>query len=101
MAPKKVYCLHALCKFLTIQKRLISNDKEIDEDVKHRIKADWLKWRLATKVLCEQHMPTRLKEKIYKTAIRPTMTYGAECWPIKKQHMHKMDVAKMRMMRCK
>ena len=27
------------------------------------------------------------------------MTYGAKCWPIKKQHMHKMDVADMRMLR--
>ena len=27
------------------------------------------------------------------------MTYEVECWPIKKQHMHKMDVAEMRMLR--
>ena len=27
------------------------------------------------------------------------MTYGVECWSIKKQNMHKMDVAKMRMLR--
>ena len=27
------------------------------------------------------------------------MTYEAECWPFKKQHMHKMNVAKMRMLR--
>ena len=27
------------------------------------------------------------------------MTYGAECWSIKKQHMHKMSIAKMRMLR--
>ena len=44
-------------------------------------------------------MPTRLKERFYTTTIRPAMTYGAECWPIKKQHMHKMDVAEMRMLR--
>ena len=31
--------------------------------------------------------------------IIPAMAYGAECWPIKKQHMHKMDVAEMRMLR--
>ena len=27
------------------------------------------------------------------------MTYVVECWPIKKQHIHKMDVAEMRMLR--
>ena len=31
---------------------IISKDEEIDEDVKHRIKARWLKWRLAFEVLC-------------------------------------------------
>ena len=44
-------------------------------------------------------MPTRLKGKFYKTVIRPAMTYGAKCWPIKKQHMHKMDVPDMTMLR--
>ena len=43
-------------------------------------------------------MPTRLKEKFYRTAIGPAMTYGADCWPIKKQHMYKMDVTEMRML---
>ena len=32
------------------------------------------------------------------TVIRLPMTYEAECWPIKKQNMHKMDVAKKRML---
>ena len=41
----------------------------------------------------------RLKEKFYKTAIRPTMLYGTECWPVKKQYVSKMYVAEMRMLR--
>ena len=63
---------------------IISKDGDIDEDVEHRIKAGWLKWKLASGVLCSRRMPTRLKEKIYRTAIKPTMTYRVECWPIKK-----------------
>ena len=45
------------------------------------------------------HTPTRLKGKFYMTTIKPAMAYGEEHWPIKKQHMHKMDVADMRMLR--
>ena len=30
--------------------------------------------------------------------IRLAMTYGLKCWPTKKQHMHKTDVADMRML---
>ena len=38
---------------------------------------------------------------IFKTAIRPTTTlYGIEFWAIKKHHVHEMNVAKMRMLRC-
>ena len=78
---------------------IISKDGEIDEDVEHRIKSRWLKWRLAFGVLCDRRMPTRLKGRFYRTTIRPVMTYGAECWPITKQHVHKMDVVDMRMLR--
>ena len=78
---------------------IISKDREIDENVEHRIKAGWVKWRLAAGVLCDRWTPTRLKEEFYRIAIRLAMTYGAECWPIKKQHMYKMDVVEMRMLR--
>ena len=77
---------------------IISKDGEIDEGVKYRIKAGWLKWRLSSGVLCDRRIPTRLKGDFYRTMIRPIMTYGAECLPIKKQYMHKMDVAQIRMM---
>ena len=30
---------------------------EIDGDVNHRIKAKWLKWRSAIRVLCDRNMP--------------------------------------------
>ena len=58
----------------------ISKDGEIEEDVEHRIRATWLKWRFASGVLCDWNIPTRLKEKIYRTAIKPAMTDGEECW---------------------
>ena len=41
-------------------------------------------------------MPTRLKIKFYRTTIRLAMTYGAECCPINKNLIHKMDAAEMR-----
>ena len=61
-------------------------------------------------MLCDQHIPTRLKGKFNTTTkknlkgfntttIRPAMTYGGECWPIKKEHMPKMSAAKMQMLR--
>ena len=78
---------------------IIHRHGDIAEDVTHRIKAGWLKWRSATGVLCDRRIPVKLKGKFYKTAIRPALLYGAECWATKKQHVHKMSVTEMRMLR--
>jgi hypothetical protein len=74
-------------------------DGDIDEDVRHRISAGWLKWRQASGVLCDKRMPQKLKGKFYRTAIRPAMLYGAECWPTKRRHVQQLSVAEMRMLR--
>eukprot|EP00268_Persea_americana_P028003 TRINITY_DN2724_c0_g2_i4.p1 TRINITY_DN2724_c0_g2~~TRINITY_DN2724_c0_g2_i4.p1 ORF type:complete len:123 (+),score=6.81 TRINITY_DN2724_c0_g2_i4:830-1198(+) len=58
-----------------------------------------IKGPFSSGVLCDWRMPTRLNEEFYRTSIRSTMTYGAKCWPINKQHMHNMGVANMRMLR--
>ena len=64
----------------------IQKDGEIDGDVNHMIKAVWLKWKNAIEVLCDHNMPMSLKGKFYRTAVRPSLLYGTECWANKKQH---------------
>ncbi|KAL6564650.1 hypothetical protein OROMI_016100 [Orobanche minor] len=78
---------------------IIQKDGELDGDVAHRIKAGWLKWKSATGILCDPDMPHRLKGKFYRTAIRPALLYGTECWAVKQCHVQKMNVAEMRMLR--
>jgi hypothetical protein len=58
---------------------MLQKDGDIDEEVSHRIKVDWLKWRQAFSVLCDPRVPLKLKGKFYRTTIRPTILYGAEC----------------------
>ncbi|KAJ4809245.1 hypothetical protein LUZ62_021811 [Rhynchospora pubera] len=55
--------------------------------------------RQASGVLCDKKVPQKLKGKFYRTAIRPAMLYGAECWATKRRHVQKMSVAEMRMLR--
>ena len=50
-------------------------------------------------VLCDSRVPQKLKGKFYRTAIRPAMLYGAECWPTKRRHVQQLSVAEMRMLR--
>ncbi|XP_070034290.1 uncharacterized protein [Nicotiana tomentosiformis] len=78
---------------------IIQKDAEIDGDITHRVGVGWMKWRLASGVLCDKKLPLKLKDKFYRAVVRPTMLYGAECWLIKNSHIQKMKVAEMRMLR--
>ena len=78
---------------------MIQGNGKIDEDVSHRIGAGWMKWKLASGVLCDKKVPLKFKSKFYSVAVRPAMLYGAECWPVKNSHIQKVKVAEMRMLR--
>ncbi|KAF3656754.1 putative U-box domain-containing protein 34-like [Capsicum annuum] len=59
------------------------NDKlegncEIDKDITNRIGAGWMKWRLASGVLCDKKVPLKLKGKFYRVVVRLAMLYSAE-----------------------
>ena len=36
-------------------------------------------------MLCDKKVPIKLKDKVYKTVIKSTMTYGAECWAVREK----------------
>ncbi|XP_070019343.1 uncharacterized protein [Nicotiana sylvestris] len=78
---------------------VIHRGGEIDEDITHPIGVGWMKWRLASGVLCDKRVPLILKGKFYKAVVRPAMMYRAECLPVKKSHIQKMKVAEMRMLK--
>ncbi|GKC64211.1 ribonuclease H-like domain-containing protein [Tanacetum coccineum] len=54
---------------------MIHKSRRINEDVSHRIKSSWLKWRAATCVLCDRNFPIKLKGNIYRVAIWPAILY--------------------------
>jgi hypothetical protein len=78
---------------------MLQKDEDIDEDLSHRIKVGWLKWRQASSVLCDPRVPLKLKVKFYRTVIRPVMLYEAQWWPTKRRHVQQLSVAEMRMLR--
>jgi hypothetical protein len=78
---------------------MLRKDGDIDEDVNHRIKTGWMKWRQASGILCDKRVPQKLKSKFYRTAIQPAMLYDDECWPTKRRHVQQLGMATMRMLR--
>ena len=77
----------------------MSADGELDEEIGKRIQAGWRNWRRLSGVLCDKRVSARKKGKVYKVAVRPALTYGAETWGIKKTQEDKLDVAEMKMLR--
>ena len=45
-----------------------------------RVGVAWDRWRDLTGVLCSKKIPTKLKDLLYKTAIKPTPLYGNKTW---------------------
>nr|XP_043619672.1 uncharacterized protein LOC122591471 [Erigeron canadensis] len=78
---------------------MIHKSGGIDEDVRHRIQAGWMRWRAASGVMCDKWISLKLKGKFYRVAIRPAMLYGLECWPMTKVQVSRVEVAEMRMLR--
>ncbi|PHT73607.1 hypothetical protein T459_24392 [Capsicum annuum] len=46
------------------QERMFRGNGEIDVDVIQRVGAEWVKWRLASAVLCDMQVPHKLKGKV-------------------------------------
>nr|GEV51527.1 putative reverse transcriptase domain, ribonuclease H-like domain, retroviral aspartyl protease [Tanacetum cinerariifolium] len=62
----------------------IHRSRKINEDVTHRIRTRWMRWRVASGVLYDKRVPLKLKGKFYRVAIRSATLYGSECWSITK-----------------
>ena len=46
-----------------------------------------------------KRMPNKLKGKVYRAVVRPSMMYGSECWALKKSGENAMAMAEMKMLR--
>jgi hypothetical protein len=57
---------------------MLQKDSNIDENIRHRISASWLKWCHASGFLCDNKVPQKFKGKLYRTVIHPTMLYGVQ-----------------------
>lgn len=78
---------------------VISEDGNIDADVKARMASGWLKWRECSGVLCDKKMPMQLRGKVYRSVVRPALLYGSECWAPLLRHEQAIHTTEMRMLR--
>ncbi|KAK6754463.1 hypothetical protein RB195_013455 [Necator americanus] len=76
----------------------VTSTGDIDQEGRARFNAAWMKWKMATGVLCDKKVPVRLKSKIYRTVVRPVALYGCECWPTTKALERVLHAMEMRML---
>ena len=77
----------------------VSNDGRCEEEVRRRIQAGWMSWRKASGVLCDRKLSAKVKGKMYKSVVRPTILYVMEIAAVMKRQMGKMEVAELKMVR--
>ena len=64
---------------------IFDSNEEAERDINNRVKLAWMKLKQLTGVLCDKNAHIKLKDKVYNTVIKPTMTYGADCWAVRKK----------------
>ena len=60
------------------------DDGELDAEVTHRVQSGWKNWKSVSGVLCDRRMNVKIKGKVYRTVVRPTLMYGADTWALEK-----------------
>ena len=63
-------------------KSLITDDNKMSDEIHARISADNRRYYALGSVLRSRNINRKLKIKIYKTILRPTVRYGSEAWTL-------------------
>ncbi|KAK3557609.1 hypothetical protein QTP70_030538 [Hemibagrus guttatus] len=77
----------------------VQSNGECEKEVKKRVQAGWNGWRKVSGVLCDRKISARIKGKVYRTVVRPTMLYGLETVSLRKRQESELEVAELKMLR--
>ena len=77
----------------------VQSNGECGSEVKKRVQAGWNGWSRMSGVICNRRVPTRVKGKVYKVAVRPAMLYGLERVALTKRQEAEMEVTELKMLR--
>jgi hypothetical protein len=77
----------------------INEEGTCDDDVNYRVSIGWKKWKENSGIFCDRKMPNKLKGRYYTTVVRPSMTYGSQCWTMYAKYKNQMTAAEMKMCR--
>ena len=59
------------------------------------IEIAWSAWRETSGVAYDRNLPTQVKENVHKKAIQSVLTYGAQCWAVRKTEKRNLHTTEM------
>ncbi|KAK3532331.1 hypothetical protein QTP86_016043, partial [Hemibagrus guttatus] len=77
----------------------VQSNGECGKEVKKRVQAGWNGWRKVSGVLCDRKISARIKEKVYRTVVRPAMLYGLDSVSLRKRQESELEVAELKMLK--
>ena len=77
----------------------VSSNGRCKEELRRRIQARWMSWRKVSGALCDRKLSAKVKGKMYKSVVGPTILYGMETVAVTERQMGKMEVAELKMVR--
>ena len=69
------------------------------EAVTSRIRSAWKKFKEISHVICGRSISLKVIGTLYKSYVRNTLTYGAECWALKMEDERRLKTTETRMLR--
>lgn len=79
---------------------IISQDGTIEGEIRNRVsKASRVYYQINTTLINKKELSKETKLHLYKSVYLPTLTYGAESWPLQDKHKSKMTAAEMKYLR--
>ena len=58
-----------------------------------------MSWKKVSGVLCDRKLSARVKDKMYKSVVRPAMLYGMKTVAMTERQVGKMEAAELKMLR--
>ena len=77
----------------------VSSDGKCEEEARRRIQEGWMSCRKVSGVLCDKKLSAKVKGKMYKSVVRPTMLYGMETVAVTERQVGKMEVSEFKMVK--
>ena len=78
---------------------VISTEGGAQEAVTSRIRSAWKKLKEVSNIIYGRSISLKVRGTLYKSYVRNTLTYSAECWALKMEDERRLKTTEMRMLR--